>query len=100
VRPCPDVPSRRTVALLGLTVHDAVDRLAVLGEGVNGTGSAPQSGFDAAADKVDSAPVVSSTLADGLRGAGEGTGGSVVELGARGESSARPREPARRARSS
>lgn len=99
----PDVRSRRLATLfrdllailalallawLGLAVHDAVDRLAVLGEGVNSAGSSVQGGFESAAEKVEGAPVVGDDIADGLRGAGEGTGGNVAELGARGESAA------------
>jgi hypothetical protein len=96
----PDIPSRRastlvrdllTVALLvllawiALKVHDAVDRLAVLGEGVNEAGSSVEDGFSSAADAVDGTPVVGDELADGLRGAGEGTGGNVADLGQEGE---------------
>ena len=92
----PDIPTRRvstlardllTVALLvllawiALKVHDAVDRLAVLGEGVNEAGSSIEDGFDSAADAVDGTPIVGGELADGLRGAGEGSGGNVAELG-------------------
>jgi hypothetical protein len=72
-------------AWAGLKVHDAVDRLAVLGEGVQATGSAVQGGFESAADAVDGAPVVGDDIADGLRGAGEGSGGEVEELGQQGE---------------
>ena len=97
----PDVPARRVATIardvlvlallvvfawLGLAVHDAVDRLAVLGEGVQATGGAVQGGFDSAADAVDDTPVVGDEIADGLRGAGEETGGEVVDLGERGES--------------
>ena len=71
-------------AWLGLKVHDAVARLAILGEGVEGAGTAVQDGFDAAADAVDGAPLVGDELADPLRDAGEGTGGNVAELGERG----------------
>jgi hypothetical protein len=96
----PDIPSRRastlvrdllTAALLvlfawiALKVHDAVDRLAVLGEGVNAAGSSVEDGFDAAADAVDGTPLVGDELADGLRGAGEGSGGNVADLGQAGE---------------
>jgi hypothetical protein len=96
----PDIPSRRastlardllTVALLvllawiALKVHDAVDRLAVLGEGVNEAGSSIEDGFESAADAVDGTPIVGGELADGLRGAGEGSGGNVAELGQEGE---------------
>jgi hypothetical protein len=72
-------------AWLGLKVHDAVDRLAVLGEGVRNTGTAVQGGFESAADAVDDVPVVGGEVADGLRSAGEGTGGDVAELGRSGE---------------
>jgi hypothetical protein len=99
----PDVPSRRAATLiadatvvalllvfawLGLAVHDAVDRLRVLGEGVQATGGAVSSGFEEAADAVDGTPVVGDELADGLREAGEGSGGEVAELGERGEDGA------------
>jgi hypothetical protein len=97
----PDIPTRRSAtvlrdaavltllivfAWLGLAVHDAVDRLAVLGEGVQATGESVQGGFDAAADAVDDAPVVGGPLADAFEGAGEETGGEVADLGERGES--------------
>jgi hypothetical protein len=96
----PDIPSRRAatllsdlvvlvlvlvLALLGLAVHNAVDELAVLGEGVRDAGGSIQGGFDAAADAVDDAPLVGDEVADGLREAGEGSGGNVAELGERGE---------------
>ena len=74
-------------AWAGLKVHDAVDRLAVLGEGVEATGSAVQGGFESAADAVDGTPVVGGELADGLRSAGEGSGGEVADLGRQGEDS-------------
>jgi hypothetical protein len=74
-------------AWAGLKVHDAVDRLAVLGEGVQATGGAVQGGFDSAADAVDGTPVVGDDIADGLREAGEGSGGEVAELGREGEDS-------------
>jgi hypothetical protein len=74
-------------AWAGLKVHDAVDRLAVLGEGVQATGGAVQGGFDSAADAVGGTPVVGDELADGLRSAGEGSGGEVAGLGEEGEES-------------
>lgn len=95
----PDIPTRRvstlardllTVALLvffawvALKVHDAVNQLAVLGEGVNEAGSSIEDGFNAAADAVDGAPLIGGELSDGLRGAGEGSGGNVAELGQEG----------------
>jgi len=68
-------------ALIALKVHDAVDKLAVLGEGVESAGKGVSGGFDAAADAVGGTPVVGDTLSDALRGAGEGSGGEVEELG-------------------
>ena len=75
-------------AWAGLKVHDAVDRLAVLGEGVQATGGAVRGGFESAADAVDGTPVVGDDVADGLRSAGEGSGGEVETLGERGEDGA------------
>lgn len=68
-------------AKIGLEVHDAVDGLAVLGEGVESAGKGVSGGFDAAADAVDGTPIVGDRLGDALRGAGSGTGGEVEELG-------------------
>ena len=68
-------------ALIALKVHDAVDNLAVLGEGVESAGNAVTGGFDTAADAVDGTPIVGDTLGDALRGAGEGSGGEVADLG-------------------
>ena len=96
----PDIPSRRastlvrdllTIVLLvvlawiALVVHDAVDRLAVLGEGVNAAGSSIEDGFGTAAEAVDGTPVVGDELAEGLRTAGEESGGNVAGLGREGE---------------
>ena len=75
-------------AWAGVQVHDAVDRLAVLGEGVQATGGAVQGGFESAAEAVDGTPVVGDDIADGLRSAGEESGGEVVQLGEEGEDSA------------
>jgi hypothetical protein len=100
VRLYPDVPSRRAATLatdalviallllfawLGIKVHDTVDELAALGQGVHGAGSSIQAGFDAAADAVGGVPLVGGKIAGGLRDAGQGTGGNVAELGTQGE---------------
>ena len=74
--------------LIGLEVHDAVDKLAVLGEGVESAGGGISSGFDAAADAVDGTPLIGDDVGDALRGAGEGSGGEVEELGRGGASAA------------
>jgi hypothetical protein len=68
-------------ALIALKVHDAVDQLAVLGEGVESAGGAVSSGFDSAADALDGTPFVGDEIGDALRGAGEGSGGEVEDLG-------------------
>ena len=92
----PDLPGRRldliardlatVLALLlfakiALEIHDAVDKLAILGEGVESAGNAVTGGFGSAADAVDGTPVVGDDLGDALRGAGEGSGGEVADLG-------------------
>ena len=92
----PDVPEQRwglvfrdlalllalvVFAKLGLIVHDAVDKLAVLGEGVESAGNAVTGGFESAAEAVDGTPIVGDEIAGGLRQAGEGTGGEAVDLG-------------------
>jgi hypothetical protein len=72
-------------AWLALKVHDAIDKLAVLGEGVEGAGAAVEGGFGTAADTVEGTPVVGDDLAGALREAGEGTGGEAVEIGREGQ---------------
>jgi hypothetical protein len=96
----PDIPVRRAntatrdaatvvalivLALLGLWVFHAVDALSILGRGVHDAGSAVQTGFDSAADKVGHVPIAGGPIADGLRSAGDNTGGSVADAGTRGE---------------
>ena len=96
----PDLPAQRVAtvardalvlallavfAWLAVQVHDAVDELAVLGEGVREAGTSVRGGFETAADAVDDTPVIGGELADGLRQAGEGTGGNVAEAGREGE---------------
>ncbi len=94
----PQIPSQRLATILrdlvvlallvlfgwvGLKVHDAIAELAVLGRGVESAGSAVVTGFEAAAEAVDGTPAIGDDLAEGLRQAGEGTGGEAVELGQR-----------------
>ena len=74
-------------AWLGLTVHDVVDKVAVLGGGVRSAGDAVQSGFRSAGDAVGGTPLVGGGLRDALRSAGAGTGGNVAEAGRDGEES-------------
>jgi hypothetical protein len=68
-------------AMIGLKVHDAVDKLAVLGDGVESAGKGVSGGFQAAADAVDGTPVIGGELGDAFRSAGEGTGGEAESLG-------------------
>lgn len=75
-------------ALIALEVHDAVDQLAVLGEGVESAGRGVSGGFEAAADAVDGTPLIGDELGDALRGAGEGSGGEVEDLGRGGSGAA------------
>jgi len=100
VRLYPDIPVRRANAavrdlltilalvvlfLVGLWVYHAVNSLTILGRGVHDAGAAVQSGFDTAADNVDGIPLAGGPIADGLRSAGEHTGGPVADAGTRGE---------------
>ena len=74
--------------LIALEVHDAVDRLAVLGEGVESAGKGVSGGFESAADAVDGTPLIGDDLGDALRAAGEGSGGNVQDLGRGGSGAA------------
>ena len=72
------------LALLGLKVRDTVNKLTVVPQGVQETGSAVQSGFHDAADAVDGVPVIGGDLSDALDSAGKGSGGNVEDLGKQG----------------
>jgi hypothetical protein len=84
VRDAATVVALIVLALLGFWVYHTVDSLEILGHGVHDAGAAVQSGFAAAADKVDDVPLAGGPIADGLRSAGEGTGGTVADAGTRG----------------
>ena len=73
------------LAWLAITVHNAVDELAVLGTGVRDSGEVVQNGFEAAGDAVEDVPVVGGPVGDALRDAGQGTGGEVAQAGRDGE---------------
>jgi hypothetical protein len=100
VRLYPDIPVRRAntaardaahllalvaLAALGLWVYHQVNSLTILGRGVHDAGAAVENGFKTAADKVDEIPLAGGPIADGLRAAGEHTGGPVADAGRRGE---------------
>ena len=99
----PDVPARRTrsvatdaalvfvvvvFALLGNWVHDSVDELAGLGQGVQDAGQSVRDGFGSAAGAVEDAPIVGDDVAGGLRDAGGAAGGETIAAGQAGEESA------------
>jgi hypothetical protein len=99
----PDDPARRAqtitrdvltvlalaaLAWLALEVHDRVAALGAAGRGAQEAGRAVQAGFGEAAGAVGGAPVVGGSLADALRDAGAGTGGTAVEAGRDGEAAA------------
>ncbi len=73
------------LAWLALKVHDAVDKLAVLGSGVRQSGEVVQTGFERAGEAASGIPVVGGEVGDALRDAGEGTGGEVAQAGRDGE---------------
>ena len=73
------------LAWLALKVHDAVDKLAVLGSGVRQSGEVVQTGFERAGEAASGIPVVGGDVSDALRDAGEGTGGEVAQAGIEGE---------------
>jgi hypothetical protein len=73
------------LAWLAFKVHDAVDKLAVLGTGVRDTGEAVQRGFERAGDAVSNVPVIGGEAGDALRDAGGDTAGEVAEAGREGE---------------
>jgi hypothetical protein len=97
---CPDIPARRKAtvtrdllvldilvlfAWLGWKVYETVDRLSVLGEGVENSGSSIQNRFQSAADAVNRVPAVRDDLAHGLTSGGQSTGGNLAQLGQDGQ---------------
>jgi len=73
------------LAWLGLRVYHAVDRLTVLGSGVEQAGTSVNQGFHTAADAVKGVPLVGHKLSSALGGAGQKTGGNVAHYGERGQ---------------
>lgn len=96
----PDIPHQRATTIakdvllvalillfawLALRVHDTVEQLQVLGEGVSATGRSVNTGFQTAADAVDDAPLVGDAIGAALEDAGEASGGEIDELGQSGQ---------------
>ena len=73
------------LAWLGLRVYHTVDRLTVLGSGVEQAGTSVNQGFHTAADAVKGVPLVGHKLSSALGGAGQKTGGNVAHYGERGQ---------------
>lgn len=98
----PDVPRRRVATIagdaalvlvvllfawLGSAVHDSVEDLTAVSQGVQEIGGTVESTLGRAGDAVGRVPVVGGQLSDVLRDAGRGTGGRAVEAGREGEQS-------------
>ena len=74
-------------AWIGATVHDAVEDLTAVSEGVQEVGGSVEGAFRQAGDAVGAAPIVGGQVGDALRGAGESTGGRAVQAGRDGQES-------------
>jgi hypothetical protein len=73
-------------AWLGITVHDTVDDVAVLGRGVQDAGDSVQGGFESAGGLVEDVPIVGGELDDAFTEVGAQTGGNTATLGQIGQS--------------
>jgi hypothetical protein len=96
----PDIPARRSATIardllvlglivlfawFGVKVYDTVERLNVLGRGVESAGTSVADGFQTAADAVGRVPVVGEKLADGLTSGGQQGGDTLTSLGKSGQ---------------
>lgn len=72
-------------AWLGWRLYLRVDGVTSLALGVQHAGQSVSDGFTTAADAVSGVPLVGDSLAGALTGAGDATGGNVMELGQQGE---------------
>ena len=83
------------LAVLGTQVHDGVDQLAQIGEGVEEAGGSIRSAFDTAADGVDGLPLVGGDLAGiSPRRRARAPPARAIDAGPRGAGGrARPRAP-------
>lgn len=92
----PTAPARRTATIaadaaalalillfawFAISAHNAMSELASLATGLEEAGESAQASLEAAAQRVDSVPLVGDTLAQALRDAGGQTGGDAAELG-------------------
>ena len=96
----PDIPARRSATIardllvvglivlfgwLGVKVYDTVERLNVLGRGVEHAGTSIHDGFQSAADAVGHLPVVGDKIANGLASGGQHSGDALTSLGRSGQ---------------
>jgi hypothetical protein len=72
-------------AVLAVQVHDGVDQLAQIGQGVEEAGGSIQGAFESAANGVDGLPLVGGQLAETLRSAGDTTAGRAIAYGRDGQ---------------
>ena len=100
----PDLPRRRTATLagdaavllavlalawLGTVVHDRVEDLTAVSQGVQEAGGTVERSFEQAGEAVGAAPLVGGQVRDALQEAGRGTGGRAVQAGREGDRSIR-----------
>ena len=71
-------------AVLAVQVHDGVNELAQIGQGVEEAGGSIRNAFETAANGVDGLPLVGGDLAGVLRSAGESTAGRAIAAGREG----------------
>lgn len=69
----------------GVKVHDTVNGLTSITQGVEEAGTSVQSGFADVAGAVAAIPIVGGALSDSLKGTGGATGGNVVVAAKAGE---------------
>jgi hypothetical protein len=72
-------------AWLGTFVHDSVEELLPVSQGVQDAGRSVEGALNRAGDAVGGAPVVGGDVKEALQDAGRGTGGEAVAAGREGE---------------
>lgn len=72
-------------AWLGTLVHDSVEELLAVSDGVQSAGRSVEGALNQAGDAVGGAPIVGGDVKDALKEAGRGTGGEAVAAGREGE---------------
>jgi hypothetical protein len=72
-------------AWLGMKVHDGVEELLPVSQGVQSAGRSVEGALNDAGEAVGGAPVVGGDLREALQDAGRGTGGEAAAAGREGE---------------